>query len=35
MVIVILVLWFVLLLALNFMGVFEARAGTPPLAFGY
>ncbi len=34
MVIVILGLWFVLLLALNFMGVFEARAGVPPLAFG-
>jgi hypothetical protein len=34
MVLVILGLWFVLSLALNFMGVFEARAGVPPLAFG-
>ncbi|MEE9598108.1 MAG: hypothetical protein V3V96_15160, partial [Acidiferrobacterales bacterium] len=34
MVFVILGLWFVLLLALNFMGIFEARAGVPPLAFG-
>ena len=34
MVLLILGLWFVLSLALNFMGVFEARPGVPPLAFG-